>query len=99
MIEGKHRNRALHDDKVYFSIMHEDKKHEKLYCKVDYIFPSKRQIVGKLEYYQSKDLYVLNPINLRISSFNVQKETVKKQYRECFNTHYFIGEFLEWDIC
>lgn len=84
----------LHDDKVYFTILSEE--NEKTYCKIRYIIPSKRQVVGKVELLGGKNIYILSPINNRIAAMNVQADSVSKNMKKKLQTHYFFAEYAGW---
>lgn len=94
LIEGKHRNRSLHDDKVYFEILH--KENDKIYCNIVHIIPTKREIVGRIDYISSKAQYIMNPINSRIAVLNVKPESVDKEMIKKLESHYFRAEYIGW---
>jgi ribonuclease R len=96
LVEGKQCNRAIHDDKVFFSIINEE--NEKIYCKINHIIPSKRQIVGKVELLHGKKIHILNPINGRIAAMNIHPDSIPKKLKQKLSTHYFIAEYIGWNI-
>lgn len=81
---------------MYFSVLSEE--NEKTYCKICYIIPSKRQIVGKVELLGGKKIYILNPINNRIAAMNLLAESVPKSMKKKLQTHYFIAEYAGWPL-
>ena len=95
IIEGKHCNRSLHDDKVYFEIIHEES--ERSFCKVVHIIPERKDLVGRVEFIYSKNIFVLHPINSRIASMNILLESTSNETKKYKETHYFRAEYVGWD--
>jgi exoribonuclease R len=95
VVEGRCRNRTLHNDKVFFQLRGEEK--DRIYCKIVHILSEPRQVVGRIDLIPSKGLYVLTPINIRICAINVVPESITEEMKKCLESHYFRTEYLGWD--
>ena len=96
VIEEKNRNRAIHEDEVYFEVIESNRENnEKVYCKVVAILPwkknGKRQVVGKIEYSYVNKTYFLVPINKRIISFNIKIHQLNKKILKNRNQKYYLA--------
>lgn len=85
VVEGKNRNRCIHDDEVYFEITSETEV--KTYCKVVAIIPQdvKRQIVGRIDFLEEKRLYYITPINKRFIAMNVRMNEIQRSWLKEIN--------------
>jgi len=54
-------------------------------------------VVGRVEYIANKAQYILNPINSRIVSMNIDAASVTQEVKHNMNSHYFRVEITGWD--
>ena len=96
MVEGRNTNRAMHEDEVYFTLISEQK--EKTLCKVVAIaFRRVREVVGKIEFHKTKQIYLLRPTNAKFASMNIDLTQIDKQCLQHACSKYFLAEFAYWD--
>lgn len=87
----------MHEDEVYFTLISEQK--EKTLCKVVAIaFRRIKEVVGKIEFHKSKQIYLLRPTNAKFASMNIDLMQIDKQFLQHACSKYFLAEFAYWDV-
>ena len=56
------------------------------------------QIVGKIEYDDKKDMYILKPANKKIGKMYINKSDMKEEWLKKIGTSYFLVEFKSWEV-
>ena len=55
------------------------------------------EVVGKIQFHKSKQIYLLKPTNAKFASMNIDLAQIDKQCLQNASTKYFLAEFDYWD--